>query len=61
MPARWEHETGRIDGDRLRALVPDLAERQVLVSGSSEQVGRLRRIAKAAGARRVLVDAFAGY
>ncbi|SDH30560.1 FAD-dependent oxidoreductase [Agrococcus jejuensis] len=61
VPERWEHESGRIDGDRLRALVPDVAERQVLVSGSSEQVGRLRRIAKAAGARRVLVDAFAGY
>lgn len=61
VPAEWEHEPGRIDGDRLRALVPDVAERQVLVSGSSEQVGRLRRIAKAAGARRVLVDAFAGY
>lgn len=61
MPAGWEHESGRIDGDRLRALVPDVADRQVLVSGSSEQVGRLRRIAKAAGARRVLVDAFAGY
>ncbi|GAA2173956.1 hypothetical protein GCM10009846_18000 [Agrococcus versicolor] len=57
----WEHVSGRIDGARLRELVPDLAERQVLVSGSSEQVGRLRRIAKAAGARRVLVDAFAGY
>ena len=61
MDAAWEHEAGRIDGDRLRALVPDVAERQVLVSGSSEQVGRLRRIVKAAGARRVLVDAFAGY
>lgn len=61
MPEQWQHESGRIDGDRLRALVPDVADRQVLVSGSSEQVGRLRRIAKAAGARRVLVDAFAGY
>lgn len=61
MASSWQHESGRIDGDRLRALVPDLAERQVLVSGSTEQVGRLRRIAKDAGARRVLVDAFAGY
>ncbi|QCR19942.1 FAD-dependent oxidoreductase [Agrococcus sp. SGAir0287] len=61
MSEGWEHVAGRIDGDRLRELVPDLAERQVLVSGSSAQVGSLRRIAKAAGARRVLVDAFAGY
>jgi ferredoxin-NADP reductase len=57
----WEHLEGRLDADRLRELVPDVAARQVLVSGSPDQVGAMRRMAKGAGARRVLVDAFSGY
>jgi hypothetical protein len=36
-------------------------KRQVYVSGSPEIVVSLRRAARAAGARRVHVDSFAGY
>lgn len=52
---------GRIDGTTLKALVPDIADRTVLVSGSPASVRSLRAAARAAGARRVHVDSFAGY
>lgn len=51
----------RIDGVALRELVPDIARRTVYVSGSPARVAALRRAARDAGARRVRVDAFAGY
>jgi ferredoxin-NADP reductase len=51
----------RLDGTSLKALVPDIASRKVYVSGSPASVASLRRAARAAGARRVHVDSFAGY
>ncbi|MBT2531792.1 oxidoreductase [Arthrobacter sp. ISL-48] len=51
----------RLDAESLKALVPDIAEREVYVSGSPASVASLRRAARKAGARRVHVDSFAGY
>ncbi len=51
----------RLDGEDLKALVPDIAGRVVYVSGSPASVASLRRAAKKAGARRVHVDSFSGY
>jgi ferredoxin-NADP reductase len=61
LPAGWAW-TGpeRLDGDVLRAAVPDLAEREVLVSGPPALVADLRRRLRG-GARRVRTDAFSGY
>jgi ferredoxin-NADP reductase len=53
--------SGRIDGQALKALVPDVGERTVLVSGSPASVRSLRAAARDAGARRVHVDSFSGY
>jgi ferredoxin-NADP reductase len=53
--------TARIDSARLLELVPDIAERDVYVSGSPASVESLRSAARKAGARRVRVDSFAGY
>ena len=62
-PPSFMYDAGRsrIDGDSLRALVPDVAERDVYVSGSPANVDALRSAARHAGARRIHVDAFAGY
>lgn len=51
----------RLDGPSLKALVPDIAGREVYVSGSPASVASLRRAAREAGARRVHVDSFSGY
>ncbi|MGF6833796.1 ferredoxin-NADP reductase [Paenarthrobacter sp. TE4293] len=51
----------RIDAVRLKELVPDIADREVFVSGSPASVDSLRAAARSAGARRVHVDSFAGY
>lgn len=51
----------RIDGGRLKDLVPDIAGRSVYVSGSPASVRSLRAAARRAGARRIHVDSFAGY
>ncbi|MFH5878000.1 FAD-dependent oxidoreductase [Arthrobacter sp. NA-172] len=51
----------RIDGDSLRELVPDVADRDVYVSGSPANVDTLRAAARHAGARRIHVDSFSGY
>lgn len=51
----------RLDPAGLKALVPDIAGREVYVSGSPASVASLRRAAKAAGARRIHTDSFAGY
>lgn len=53
--------TGRLDGESLAALVPDIAARTVYVSGSPASVASLRRAARTAGARHVHVDSFSGY
>jgi len=52
---------GRLDEESLAALVPDIAAREVYISGSPESVASLRRAAKSAGARRVRTDSFSGY
>lgn len=52
---------GRIDSAALKNLVPDIADRDVFVSGSPASVRSLRAAARGAGARRIHVDSFAGY
>ncbi|MFF2029578.1 ferredoxin--NADP reductase [Arthrobacter sp. NPDC058192] len=51
----------RIDAAALKELVPDVARREVFVSGSPASVRSLGSAARGAGARRVHVDSFAGY
>ena len=51
----------RIDGAALKELVPDIAGRDVYVSGSPASVRSLRTAARRAGARRIHVDSFSGY
>ncbi|TDT82456.1 ferredoxin-NADP reductase [Arthrobacter sp. AG258] len=51
----------RLDAGMLTALVPDIAGREVYVSGSPASVAALRREARRAGARRVHTDSFSGY
>jgi glycine betaine catabolism B len=51
----------RLDGDALKTAVPDVADREVYISGSPASVASLRRAARQAGARRVHVDSFSGY
>ncbi|GAA2850025.1 ferredoxin--NADP reductase [Paenarthrobacter ilicis] len=53
--------TRRIDAARLQELVPDVRDRKVMVSGSPATVESLRAVARAAGAKHVHVDSFAGY
>ncbi|WP_285314474.1 oxidoreductase [Pseudarthrobacter sp. fls2-241-R2A-168] len=50
-----------LEGEALKAAVPDVAERDVYISGSPASVASLRRAARQAGARRVHVDSFSGY
>ena len=52
---------GRLDGAALKELVPDIAGREVFISGSPASVRSLRAAARSAGARRIRVDSFAGY
>ncbi len=52
---------GRLDGESLARLVPDIAGRAVYVSGSPASVASIRQAARQAGARRVRVDSFSGY
>lgn len=51
----------RIDRTSLKDLVPDVADREVYVSGSPASVRSLRAAARRAGARRIHVDSFSGY
>jgi ferredoxin-NADP reductase len=51
----------RLDGGALKELVPDIAAREVFISGSPASVRSLRAAARSAGARRIRTDAFAGY
>ena len=63
VPPAFMKDTGgkRIDAAALKELVPDIAGREVFVSGSPASVRSLRTAARGAGARRVHVDSFAGY
>ncbi|MDI3242616.1 oxidoreductase [Arthrobacter sp. AL08] len=51
----------RIDGASLKDLVPDVADRDVYVSGSPASVRSLSAAARRSGARRIHVDSFSGY
>ncbi|XAS66110.1 oxidoreductase [Micrococcaceae bacterium Sec5.7] len=51
----------RLDGPALKELVPDIAARDVFISGSPASVASLRSAARSAGARRIHIDSFAGY
>jgi glycine betaine catabolism B len=51
----------RLDGTSLKQLVPDIAGREVFISGSPASVASLRAAARKAGARKIHVDSFAGY
>lgn len=51
----------RLDGEALKKLIPDVADREVYISGSPASVASLRNAARQAGARRVHVDSFSGY
>lgn len=53
--------TSRIDRRRLQELVPDIRNRAVYISGSPKNVQALHAVARAAGARKIRVDSFAGY
>ena len=50
-----------LDGETLKALVADIADREVYVSGSPASVASLRSAARHAGAKKVHVDSFSGY
>ncbi|MGY2745805.1 FAD-dependent oxidoreductase [Arthrobacter sp. UYCu723] len=62
-PPAFMQDAGRarIDSAILKELVPDIAGRDVFVSGSPASVRSLRAAARGAGARRIHVDSFAGY
>ncbi len=62
-PPAFMHDAGRarIDTAALKELVPDIAGREVFVSGSPASVRSLRAAARGAGARKIHVDSFAGY
>jgi len=63
VPPAFMQDAGaaRIDGASLKELVPDVAGREVYVSGSPASVRSLRAAARRAGARRIHVDSFSGY
>ena len=63
VPPAFMQDAGasRIDGASLKVLVPDVAAREVYVSGSPASVRSLRAAARRAGARKIHVDSFSGY
>ena len=62
VPVGWRVIEGEtLTADVLAAAVPDLAEREVLVSGSPLAVEAVRVDARAAGVKRLHTDAFLGY
>ncbi|TQO20504.1 ferredoxin-NADP reductase [Rhodoglobus vestalii] len=62
LPAGWElGGEGRMNGDALSALVPDLASRRVYLSGPPALVNDLKLALRTNGARRIHTDYFSGY
>ncbi|QYH35456.1 FAD-dependent oxidoreductase [Salinibacterium sp. M195] len=62
LPAGWVlGSEGRMNGDALSALVPDLAGRRVYLSGPPALVNDLKSTLRANGARRIHTDYFSGY
>lgn len=60
-PSLTGRATARLDAAGLAALVPDIAGREVYISGSPSSVASLRWAARRAGARRLHTDSFSGY
>ncbi|MDY0911366.1 RnfABCDGE type electron transport complex subunit D [Rathayibacter festucae] len=61
LPEGWSHVAGRITAERLADAVPDAPRRVGFVSGSPAFVDSVRGALRAAGAKKVRTDAFAGY
>ncbi|SMH33720.1 Ferredoxin-NADP reductase [Rathayibacter oskolensis] len=61
LPERWTHLSGRITSETLADAVPDAPRRIGLVSGSPSFVDSVRGALRAAGAKRIRTDSFAGY
>lgn len=62
LPAGWTTiGPGRVDHDRLAAALPDLASREVFISGPPAMVDTLKPALHGIGVGRVRTDAFTGY
>ncbi|MEV8253239.1 oxidoreductase [Rhodoglobus sp. NPDC076762] len=62
LPAGWTlGSEGRLNGDALCTLVPDLADRRAYLSGPPALVNDLKSTLRANGARRIHTDYFSGY
>lgn len=62
LPAGWRAiGPGRLDHERLAAAVPDLAEREVFISGPPAMIDALKPALRGIGVGRVRTDAFSGY
>ncbi|MET3805821.1 ferredoxin-NADP reductase [Nakamurella sp. UYEF19] len=62
LPASWRFAgPGRVDGAKLSRHVPDIAARQVFVSGPPAMVNAVRSGLRAMGVRKVKADYFSGY
>ena len=62
LPRDWTFAgPGRVDGAKLSATVPDIKQRQVLVSGPPAMVNGIRSALRTLGVRRVKADYFSGY
>lgn len=62
LPDTWVHGgSGFPTADELRALVPDLAQRRVYLSGSPSTLERAKPLIREAGGRAARTDAFLGY
>jgi ferredoxin-NADP reductase len=62
IPVGWEYAgEGRVTGDRLAAVIPDVAQRRTFISGPPALVNDLRSALRSQGARRVHTDYFSGY
>jgi NAD(P)H-flavin reductase len=54
-----DHRDGLLTDERLRALVPDIAARDVYVCGPPEMVAAASESLRAAGVRRIVTERFA--
>ncbi len=58
LPAGWSVVHDRLDAHAMLAAVPDLANRHAMIAGSPGMVAEAGQAVRAAGGRRVTVDAF---
>ncbi len=62
LPPRWSNVSdARVDEALLAAAVPDVAEREVMISGPPAMVSAVGSAARQLGARAVRTDFFSGY